>query len=226
MDLTVTVKEAPQLENELRVYEDVALEFRARDISYLDRVKRRWPKETTGALVSQVDAGGWASVGGLRSDDLVLAVDGKTVRDVKELERELKPMKEKKPGEVVFFVRRRGADGLRGGAAHLGRAEGDVAMIAAGLVGVLTALLSLGSSGPRGRGAGHGRAERQGGGDGPPGAEAEDRRPGARAEGGGSGRGHRHHRADGRERLGVDPSGAFRRMLDAQRQQMQTSSPR
>jgi len=106
MDLTVTLKEAPRLENELRVYEDVALEFRARDISYLDRVKRRWPKETTGALVSQVDAGGWASVGGLRTDDLVLAVDGKTVRDVKELEKELKPMKEKKPAEVVFFVRR------------------------------------------------------------------------------------------------------------------------
>ena len=106
MDLTVTLKDAPRLENELRVYEDVALEFRARDISYLDRVKRRWPKETTGALVSQVDAGGWASVGGLRTDDLVLAVDGKTVRDVKELEKELKPMKEKKPGEVVFFVRR------------------------------------------------------------------------------------------------------------------------
>jgi serine protease Do len=106
MDLTVTLKEAPRLENELRVYEDVALEFRARDISYLDRVKRRWPKETTGALVSQVDAGGWASVGGLRTDDLVLAVDGKTVRDVKELEKELKPMKERKPAEVVFFVRR------------------------------------------------------------------------------------------------------------------------
>ena len=106
MELTVTLKEAPRLENELRVYEDVALEFRARDISYLDRVKRRWPKETTGALVSQVDAGGWASVGGLRTDDLVLAVDGKTVRDVKELEKELRPMKEKKPGEVVFFVRR------------------------------------------------------------------------------------------------------------------------
>ena len=106
MELTVTLKDAPRLENELRVYEDVALEFRARDISYLDRVKRRWPKETTGALVSQVDAGGWASVGGLRTDDLVLAVDGKTVRDVKELEKELKPMKEKKPGEVVFFVRR------------------------------------------------------------------------------------------------------------------------
>ena len=106
MELAVTVKEAPRLENELRVYEDVLLEFRARDISYLDRVKRRWEKETTGALVSQVDAGGWASVGGLRTDDLVLAVDGKTVRDVKELEKELKPVKETKPGEVVLFVRR------------------------------------------------------------------------------------------------------------------------
>ncbi|HTS78959.1 MAG TPA: PDZ domain-containing protein [Myxococcaceae bacterium] len=106
LELTVTLKDAPRLENELRVYEDVALEFRARDISYVDRVKRRWPKETSGALVSQVDAGGWAAVGGLRSDDLVLAVDGKTVRDVKELERVLRPIKEKKPDEVVFFVRR------------------------------------------------------------------------------------------------------------------------
>ena len=106
LEVTVTLREAPRLENELRVYEDVALEFRARDISYLDRVKRRWPKETAGALVSQVDAGGWASVGGLRTDDLVLAVDGKTVSDVKELEQVLRPMKEKKPGQVVFFVRR------------------------------------------------------------------------------------------------------------------------
>ena len=106
IEVTVTMKDAPRLENELRVYEDVVLEFRARDISYLDRVKRRWAKETTGALVSQVDSGGWASVGGLRNDDLVLAVDGKTVRDVKELEKELKPVKERKPAEVVLFVRR------------------------------------------------------------------------------------------------------------------------
>jgi serine protease Do len=106
MELTVTLKEAPRLENELRVYEDVTLEFRARDLSYLDRVKRRWAKETTGALVSQVDPGGWASVGGLRTDDLVLAIDGKTVRDVKELEQTLRPMKDRKPAAVVFFVRR------------------------------------------------------------------------------------------------------------------------
>ncbi len=106
IEVTVTLLEAPRQENELGIYEDVVLEFRARDISYLDRVKHRWPKEFAGALVSQVDAGGWAAVGGLRIDDLVLAVDGKTVRGVKELEAVLRPLKARKPGEVTFFVRR------------------------------------------------------------------------------------------------------------------------
>ncbi|MGZ6071115.1 MAG: PDZ domain-containing protein, partial [Myxococcaceae bacterium] len=106
IEVTVTLLEAPRQENELGIYEDVVLEFRARDISYLDRVKHRWPKEIAGALVSQVDAGGWAAVGGLRIDDLVLAVDGNTVRGVKELEAVLRPMKARKPGEVTFFVRR------------------------------------------------------------------------------------------------------------------------
>jgi serine protease Do len=106
LTLTVTLREGPRQENELRVYEDVALEFRARDISYLDRVKRRWPKEEAGALVSQVDAGGWAAVGGLRMDDLIISVDGHPVQTVQELEAVLKPVKEKKPHHLTFFVKR------------------------------------------------------------------------------------------------------------------------
>jgi serine protease Do len=104
--LTITLREGPRQENELRVYEDVTLEFRARDISYLDRVKRRWSKDETGALVSQVDVGGWAAVGGLRADDLISSVDGKPVRTVQELEVLLKPVKEKKPHHLTFFVKR------------------------------------------------------------------------------------------------------------------------
>jgi serine protease Do len=104
--VTVTLQEGPRQENELRVYEDVTLEFRARDISYLDRVKRRWSKEETGALVSQVDAGGWAAVGGLRNDDLIASVDGKPVKTVQELEVLLRPVKETKPSHLTFFVKR------------------------------------------------------------------------------------------------------------------------
>jgi len=106
LTLTVTLLEGPRQENEVRVYEDVVLDFRARDISYLDRVKRRWPKEEAGALISQVDVGGWAAVGGLRGDDLLVSVDGKAVRNVQELEALLKPVKEKKPRHLTFFVKR------------------------------------------------------------------------------------------------------------------------
>jgi serine protease Do len=104
--LTITLLEGPRQENEVRVYEDVVLDFRARDISYLDRVKRRWSKDEAGALVSQVDVGGWAAVGGLRSDDLMVSVDGKAVHNVQELEAVLKPVKEKKPRHLTFFVKR------------------------------------------------------------------------------------------------------------------------
>jgi serine protease Do len=106
LTLSVTLREGPRQENELRIYEDVPLEFRARDISYLDRVRRRWPKEEAGALVSQVDTGGWAAVGGLRADDLIMSVDGKPVTTVQELEVLLKPVKEKKPHHLTFFVKR------------------------------------------------------------------------------------------------------------------------
>jgi len=106
LTLTVTLREGPRQESELRVYEDVTLEFRARDISYLDRVKRRWSKDEAGALVSQVDTGGWAAVGGLRADDLITSVDGKPVQTVQELEVLLKPVKEKKPHHLTFFVKR------------------------------------------------------------------------------------------------------------------------
>jgi serine protease Do len=106
LTLTITLKEGPRQENELRVYEDVALEFRARDISYLDRVRRRWGKDESGALVSQVDTGGWAAVGGLRADDLITSVDGRPVQTVQELEVLLRPVKEKKPRHLTFFVKR------------------------------------------------------------------------------------------------------------------------
>ncbi len=106
LTLTITLREGPRQENEMRLYEDVVLEFRARDISYLDRVKRRWPKDETGALVSQVDTGGWAAVGGLRTDDLIVSVDKQPVHSVQELEAVLRPVKEKKPHHLTFFVKR------------------------------------------------------------------------------------------------------------------------
>jgi serine protease Do len=97
---------APKAERELNTYDDIVLEFKARDIAFLDRIQRRWGKEETGALVTETDQGGWASVAGLRADDLIQAVDGHPVSDVKELKSALSATYQKQPRHIAFLVRR------------------------------------------------------------------------------------------------------------------------
>lgn len=106
LKITSSLVGAPKAERELRRYEDVALEFKARDIAFLDRVERRWKNDEAGVLVTEADHGGWAAVGGLRADDLIQAVDGQRVTDVKELETLLAGIRQKQPKQISFFVRR------------------------------------------------------------------------------------------------------------------------
>ncbi|MBS2021453.1 MAG: PDZ domain-containing protein [Deltaproteobacteria bacterium] len=106
MSLTVTLDEGPKPDREMRVYADEQLEFRARDVSLFDRVRSRWDQKQGGALVSQVEEGGWAAVGGLRTDDLILGVDGKAVAQLNDLQAGLKSAREAKEKRVVLLVRR------------------------------------------------------------------------------------------------------------------------
>jgi serine protease Do len=104
--ITCVLDEAPAPEREFKVYEDMALEFKARDISYFDRIDHRWPKELSGALVAQAESGGWAAVGGLHVGDVVLAADGRPVASAKDLEAALKPAEEKHARHFALLVRR------------------------------------------------------------------------------------------------------------------------
>jgi len=97
---------APKAERELKTYEDLSFEFKARDISFMDRVRHRWTKDQSGALISEVDNGGWAQVGGLQSDDLILSIDGQAIGDIKDLETQMKSIRDKKPKRTTFFIRR------------------------------------------------------------------------------------------------------------------------
>jgi serine protease Do len=102
----VSLVPAPKTEGELAVYQDLAFEFKARDITQDDRLKRKLADTEKGALLTQVDLGGWAAVGGLRNDDIVQAVDGQPVASLADLERLMKALKDTQPKQVVFFVRR------------------------------------------------------------------------------------------------------------------------
>lgn len=104
--ISVVLDEGPKPEREMKIYEDTALEFRARDISTFDRVRRRWSVDEAGAIVSQVESGGWAAVGGLHEGDLIQAVDGQKIAAVPELETQMKAVRERKNKQIALLVRR------------------------------------------------------------------------------------------------------------------------
>ena len=104
--ITVALKPAPKGEKELHVYEDLAFEFKARDLTHDDRVKRKLPETETGALLTQVDMGGWAAVNGLKGDDIVQVVNGRKIASLADLEQALKAVKAQQAKHVVFFVKR------------------------------------------------------------------------------------------------------------------------
>jgi serine protease Do len=104
--LKANLTEAPKPERELHVYEDTVLELTARDVAYLDRIRRRWPMDEGGALVTQVEEGGWAAVGRLYVEDLIKSVDGEAIANVKDLERVLKAAHEKRPKVIAMLVKR------------------------------------------------------------------------------------------------------------------------
>ena len=85
---------------------DTDFEFSARELSYNDRINQQIPEGLQGVLLQKVETGGLASLGGLRGNDFVMSVGGKTTSNVAELKAVLEQIRKDKPRRVVFFVRR------------------------------------------------------------------------------------------------------------------------
>ncbi len=96
----------PTSKEQLQVYQDLRLEFEARDVSYMDQITNQWAELESGAMITQVDSGGWAAVGGLRAGDLIKAVNHKVVGNVKDLQLQIEVAESKKIRNLVFFVKR------------------------------------------------------------------------------------------------------------------------
>ena len=104
--LDVTLEISPMPQSELRVYEDRQFEFSARDLATADRDEKQLEKEVRGVLVTAVENGGWAALGGLAVGDVVLAIDGGPVGDLETLEKTLTQAAENKAPQLVLFIRR------------------------------------------------------------------------------------------------------------------------
>ena len=94
------------LSREMKKYRDDNFEFTIREIGFMDRVKRDWKLEQNGVLVDAVDEGGWAALGHLAVDDLIIAIDGKPVKDIDSIKKIMEKITTEKYEQVVFQVQR------------------------------------------------------------------------------------------------------------------------
>ncbi|MCI0615561.1 PDZ domain-containing protein [bacterium] len=106
MKITATLSEQPKPDREMKVYENIVLEFTGRDISYDDRIELNYDQSERGVLVTEVEPGGWASVGGLHEDDLIQAINGQKVIGIGDVERILTAEQKNSSKYIVIFVKR------------------------------------------------------------------------------------------------------------------------
>jgi serine protease Do len=85
---------------------DADFEFSTRDLTYQDRIAQQLPSNVHGVIVTKVEGGGWASLGGLRPDDILMEVDGKAIDSIDELKPILAKIRKEKPRRTVFLIRR------------------------------------------------------------------------------------------------------------------------
>jgi len=106
MKIAATLSEQPKPEREMKVYENIVLEFKGRDLSYDDRIELNYDQSEKGVLVTEVEPGGWGSVGGIHEDDLIQGVNGQKVVNIGDLERILTAEQKNSSKYIVIFVKR------------------------------------------------------------------------------------------------------------------------
>ncbi|HRK35171.1 MAG TPA: PDZ domain-containing protein, partial [Candidatus Hydrogenedentes bacterium] len=104
--LTVELTASPRLAREMKSYEDVNFEFTVRDITFLDKVKEKWADDKAGALVTKLERGGWADIGGVNINDLIIRINDTPVSSSADVEKKMDELKTAKAKTAVFLVER------------------------------------------------------------------------------------------------------------------------
>jgi len=106
MKVPVELALSPKLVREMKQYRDDNFDFTVRDISFFDRASEQWKDDRTGVLVNEIKPGGWAALGRLRFDDLILAIDAAPITDVAAFRAKMEQVSAAKPGAVSIEVLR------------------------------------------------------------------------------------------------------------------------
>ena len=96
----------PKGDSELAEFKDDRFEFTARELSFTKRVESRLDDTDRGVLIDQVQPGGWAALAGVSGGDILLAMDGRPVQDIKDLRERMLAARDTQPKRVVFSLKR------------------------------------------------------------------------------------------------------------------------
>ncbi len=102
LKIPVELVRAPKLEREMKKYKDENFEFTVRDVAFLDKAEEEWKEDQSGVIATEVKEGGWAALGHLAVDDLILEVNNQKITDVLSLEKQMKQISSDKPKSVII----------------------------------------------------------------------------------------------------------------------------
>ncbi len=106
LKIPVTLESPLKSSNELKRYKDEYFEFTVRELAFQDRTGKKLDDQLEGVLVERVEPSGWASLGRLFGDDVLISINGWPTPDVSTVKTLLTEAKEKKTKRLVFFVKR------------------------------------------------------------------------------------------------------------------------
>ncbi len=105
---SVALAPRPIDDQELLEYKDDLFEFTARQLSTAqrDQAREQHGEAPAGLSVLKVEPSGWAALGGLVPEDIILTIDGNKTDDITALKALLSSLRTSKPRSVVFGIRR------------------------------------------------------------------------------------------------------------------------
>jgi serine protease Do len=108
MTWKVALAPRPVDDSELLEHRDELFEFTARQLSsaQIEQAKEKGEDQALGVSVLKVEPNGWAALGGLSPDDIILTLDGEPTASIDDLKSKLNAVREIKARRVVLGIRR------------------------------------------------------------------------------------------------------------------------
>ncbi|HEY3417314.1 MAG TPA: PDZ domain-containing protein, partial [Armatimonadota bacterium] len=106
LEVPVVLESMPEPPRAMSKYLDEHFEFSVRDIAFSDRANNNWSNEQQGVMVDSVAEGGWAALGHLQANDLIMTINNEPIKNVEALKTRMQRLLGEHPEIVVVQVKR------------------------------------------------------------------------------------------------------------------------